>query len=64
MKQLSEVLDWIPALAGMTKVKQVPVRKTLFSPWSTGAYQNSGSIKEEGTKLAARMQANFEELGI
>ena len=30
MKPLPEVLHWIPAFAGMTKVKRVPVRKTLF----------------------------------
>jgi hypothetical protein len=30
MKQLSEVLDWIPACAGMTQVKRVTVWKTLF----------------------------------
>ncbi len=30
MKQLSEVLHWIPAFAGMTEVKGVPVRKMLF----------------------------------
>ena len=30
MQHLSEVLDWIPAFAGMTEVKRVPVRKTFF----------------------------------
>ena len=46
MKQLSEVLDWIPAFAGMTKVKRVPVQKTLFllGPFGSQLHQSDYTL--------------------
>jgi len=64
MKQLSEVLHWIPAFAGMTRMKRVPVWKTLFLLGQEEHTKIQEGVKKEGSELAAQIQANFEELGI
>ena len=51
MKQLSEVLDWIPAFAGMTKVKRVPVQKTLFLLGPFGSQLHQSDYTEEGVPV-------------